>query len=455
MVRPIIQKIKKTFYYSLLALTISLPASLAGAAAATPGTAYFILTPNSGTFNVGDYLTIQVSENSGATGVNFVEPDMNYDKNVLEFQSIDASNTDFPSEMPQEGGGGVVKMPRAILGANLLKDTKIIGTVTFKVIGAANPSSISFATTSSIKAPTSPTTVDDVWNQVTTGASLTLKAIATTPPPSGGSTGSTGSTSSGGKSTTPSTTTKKASPKPGASVTAPTVSTTLPVQTAGPESETEVLAPTSHVVSIKVVNAKDKPVVGAEVKMAGQTTHTISNGTASFVGIADGDYTISVTNGGTTTSKAITVKAQGEPVSSVQNFKVKLTGSTGIPNWVIYTGVGLLILFILGLFIPRKRHNMSKYISAPVAPESIIVGNLKKSTPAPAPKPAPVATPAPKPAPAAEPTPLPTPPPAPVVAPTPAEPQLPKTQTPVTPGTWFKPETRPGSEDDKSTKSNN
>jgi hypothetical protein len=425
MVKPSIKKLKTTLYYSFMTLALLLPASLSSAAAA--GTAYFSLTPNSGSFNVGDYLTLEIDVNSGSNNVNFAEADLTYDKNLLTFIGLDSAQSDFPATIQEVGGGGVVKVARGVLSDNqsgtvgYVNGTKMLSMATFKIAAAGN-TAISFDTTSGINALTNNnTSVAPVWNGVTTGANFTFKAPVTqTPPPSGGGSGSGGTSSSGGSSSSPgSTTVTKTPTKPGTSTTAPTTSTTLPIQTGNNDSDTpQVLTPTLHMVSIKVVNSNGKPIVDAEVRMAGQSMHTISDGTVGFLSIADGNYTVGVTYKGKTTEKQITVNAQGQPIGNIQNFEVKLSSSRALPTWASYSAIGLAILFIVAFFIPRKRYKRTNHFPVNlVDPASVVVGGSK----------APVAPPVA--------TAVPTPPPAPV-----AKPQAPKAQTPVTPGTWFTPD---------------
>lgn len=384
MIRPIIKKLKTTLYYSLLALSVSLPVSL-GSAAAAAGSASFSITPGSGTFNVGDYLTVEVRENSGSVQVNYVNPKVTYDTNVLHYESLDTSQSQFPWQGPIAAPNGVVDVPMGIVGGTLSGSQNIVF-ITFKITGAASASSLSFANTSSISSAvadsSSPSGVktNEEWNGVATGGTYTFKALQTSTPPSGSSGGGS-STSSGGKSTSTgsSSTAVKKPTVAGASSTPPTTSTVAPVTTSAAPDEGTVLTPTEHMVSIRIVNSKDKAIVGAEVKFNGQTTHTLSDGTASFVGVADGKYTVSVTYKGKTTEQDITVNGQGQSGGDVQNFKVKLASSSAIPTWVIYTGGGLLLLFLLGFFIPRRRHGIGDF--APIQPiQPAVVGNLTKKS---------------------------------------------------------------------------
>jgi hypothetical protein len=400
MAKPIIKKLKTILFYNILALGVALPASLASVAAAPA--ASFSMTPNSGSFNVGDYLTVEVREDSGSVGVNFANPKVVYDKSVLQFQSVDTSQSPFVSPVgPTPTPDGLVDLPRGIVGTTIKTDQNI-AFITFKITGAASASSLSFDSTSSIRSavadPSSPSGVStsEEWNGVTAGASFTLKALPVPPAPSGGGSGGGGSTSSGG-TTTKKATVAGASTKPPTTKTlapAPSTSTSTPSDDPGDDS---ALVPSTHMVSIKIVNTKGKPVVGAEVKLDKQTTHTLSDGTAAFVDIPDGTYTVSVTYNGKTTSQSITINAEGQPGSSVQNFKVAVAASNSIPTWLVYTGGAVLALFVLGFLIPRRHHGFGDFITMPIATESVVTGNMKNKPQviAPAPPAQPVQPPQP------------------------------------------------------------
>jgi uncharacterized membrane protein YgcG len=409
MIRLIIQKLKQLTVYSLAGLAVALPLSTVSAFAAS-----FQLSPGSGTYKVGDYLTIDATEDSGSTGVNFVELDLTYDNSVLNFVSIDASQSDFPAEIPPTAGGGTVQIARAILGngdgapAVLLTGVHEVASITFKIVGAASHSSVNLASTSSIKAPSGTTSVSEAWNGVTTGVSFTFTTTAgrgttgsggttgggtTGGASSGSSSGSGGSSSAGGKSTGSSS--KAAAPSAGSSSSPPQNSTTVPVTTSD-DSQPQQLIPTTHLVTIKVVDSSNNPLVDAEVKLNGQTTHTLSNGMASFVGVPEGIYKVSVKHKGKTVTTSITVKSQAQGVNNVQSFKVKLTSSKKLPAWLIYSIIGLIVIFIAGLFIPRSRHRRFEYANTVVDTSSIVVGGtdqVKDVVPPPAPAPTSTSTP--------------------------------------------------------------
>ena len=389
------KKLKSILTPSLLGLIIVLSPASALAASDGSGSAYFTMTPNSGTFNIGDYLTLNINENSGTTGVNAVQADISYDPGLLAFQSINAAGSAFPAEMPAVGGGSIVKISRAILGDGsstpvVLTGDKYVASVTFKIIGAGS-TQVNWANSSSIKAPINSTTIDEIWNGVTKGATFSIAAPQAPGYTGGGTTGGGGSTSTtttgSGAGTSGSTSGGgKTIAKAGASTAPPAGSTTVPLtnqETTSQDPEPQALTPTLHTVSIKVVDSKGKPVAGAKVSLDGQVVHSLSDGTAGFIGIADGEHKLVVNHDGKTTTQTIKVDASGQPLENVQNFKVKLAGSRSLLAWSLYVGLGLLVVFLIGLLIPRRRHPLQ--YSGQVNPNTVVVGDSKNTPPPAAP----------------------------------------------------------------------
>jgi hypothetical protein len=371
-------KLKTTLYYSSLALLLgffSLAAGLDKAAAAS--TPSFSVSPASGTYSVGDYVTVSVSEDSGSQAVNAVEADLLYDKNVLSFDSLDGSQSPFKLEGTMSAGGGVVKIPRAIAKTSLT-DSKLVSKVTFKVIAPAKGSLLKFDTTSQILLLSSHA---DIWqNGTQNGASFNL--VSSTSGSSGGS-GSSGSSSSGSSSSNGSKTGtggskssggSGSSSSAGGSTSPPANNTSVPqTGTPGDTSMPQTLLPTTHSLAIKILDTEGKPVSGATVKIDSQTTTSDSDGVASFTGVSEGQHQVSVTYSGKTESKPINVKAT-DSVASIQQFKVKLSSkSKAMPVWIIYLIIGLIVLFGLGFIIPRRRPKFSSFADPDAT--NVITGN--------------------------------------------------------------------------------
>lgn len=406
MVSSVKSKFKNIFRYTALSLVFSLIGlGLAGNGADAAGSATLNLTPTNGTYTVGDFVTFKITENSAAVDVNAVEADLNYDKNVMQFVSIDATQSAFTLAGPMVGGGGVVQIARVIDGSLPPSPSRTgvqtVASVTFKVIGSAASSTISFNTTSQIKSYPDHT---DVWNRATAGATFVLKAAPVTPtPPTGGTSGgSGGSASSGGKTSTTKPSTSKPASTPVVATTAPVTTSSQPTETSGTESEPEVLTPTTSFVAVKVVDDKGKPVEGASVKLGGQTVKTDSLGIASFTNVTEGPHSVTVSYSGHTQTKSLDVKA-ADSNSAVQQFKVQLAAKKSVPTWLIYTLIAVVVLFILGFFIPRRKPKVGDFANANFAGGNVVVGGSGQvpAQPAPAPEPKPV----PKPKQAVEPTP--------------------------------------------------
>lgn len=93
------------------------------------------LTPLTGSFAVGSSLTIEVRENSGSTGVTAAEGDFTYPTDLLQYVSMDFTNSSFPYQPPSGNGAsnGTVTMQSS--GPTLTGD-QLVGTVTFTVLAA-------------------------------------------------------------------------------------------------------------------------------------------------------------------------------------------------------------------------------------------------------------------------------------------------------------------------------
>lgn len=384
MVSSVRDKIKNSLYFGALMLALSVIGIISVGHAGAAGSAALNISPTNGTYTVGDYVTFNVTENSGLQGINAVESDLNYDKNVLQFVSIDTSQSAFTIAGPMVGGGGVVQIARAIDGSSSAGPSRTgsqpVASITFKVINSAVSTNISFNTTSKIVLLSDHS---DIWNKATAGATIALKAA---PVSSGGGGTTSGGTTSGGGSSTGSSSSKSSggstskpspSPTPTVSSTPPTTTSTQPVDAESADSAPQVLDPTTSFVAIKVLDDKDKTVEGATVKLDDQTAKTDAQGVASFTGVGQGQHKVTVSYSGKTAIQTIDVK-QPDSNSTVQQFKVKLAAKKLIPTWAIYTIIGVAVLFILGFIIPRRKPKIGNYATANYAAGNVVVGGSSK-----------------------------------------------------------------------------
>jgi len=267
-----------------------------------------------------------VYEDSGATQVNAVQANVNYDATklsaTLTASSAAGSPFNFPAE--QTAGGGVVKVGEASLGSNVT-GRQIVAKITFKVL-ATGTTSMSFDGASQIDEPVensdgSSNSVD-IWNHSTAAGSFTLAAAVVTPPPT--STGGSSTTTTPTKSST-STTTKTSTPTQ--STTPTTTTTPTPAATTPTTTATTPAATAAGVnVSITVLDAQHKPVSGATVALGGQTQKTDSTGKALFTGVSPSSYKVSVTAGG---YHAVTTSLDVSSASdtAAQSISLKKTAS--------------------------------------------------------------------------------------------------------------------------------
>jgi hypothetical protein len=153
-----------------------LMAHLIGATQAAPNNSIY-LSPASGSYQIGDTVTLSVRENSGATNVNAVEADLSYTAAQLQYLSTDFTGTSFELAATSSGGSGSVTIARATSN-NTLAGDHLIAAVSFKVL-ASGSSAISFKSSSALAG----TSDSKSTNATTQGATLTLTTPPVTPPP--------------------------------------------------------------------------------------------------------------------------------------------------------------------------------------------------------------------------------------------------------------------------------
>jgi|GEM_PF-4219381 len=211
---------------SIMAIAAVALSGLNHQALAASATLY--LTPSSGTYSVGQTLTVTVYTNTGGDPVNAVEADFSYPSSKLQFQSIDTGSSAFGISAPSSGGSGTVQIARG--NTSGISGTLIVAAVHFTVL-ATGSAAMSFQGSSAVVRSTDNANI----LSGTTGANFTLSAAAT-PPPSTPKP-STPASSGSGKTATPKPTSAPVTPQP-ASGSNPTStpasgSTSTPVPVAG------------------------------------------------------------------------------------------------------------------------------------------------------------------------------------------------------------------------------
>jgi hypothetical protein len=161
-------------------------------AASGSSTGTISLSPASGSYTVGDTVTVDVYENSGITGINAANIVLSYPQADLQFLSFDATGSGFNypgSPVSNVGGGGSVTYETNEAGTSLTGNQLVVA-INFQVL-AAGTATISVSSSSGLANSSG---VD--INPALTGSSFTLS----NPVQSGGGGGGGGSTGGGGGS---------------------------------------------------------------------------------------------------------------------------------------------------------------------------------------------------------------------------------------------------------------
>ena len=108
-------------------------------ALAVPPPPTIYLSPETRTLAINTTFTVQVRENSSTTSVNAVQANISYPASLVDFVSIDATGSAFPTEAQSSGGNGQVNIARGVIGD--ATGDQLVATITFRTKttgGAAN-----------------------------------------------------------------------------------------------------------------------------------------------------------------------------------------------------------------------------------------------------------------------------------------------------------------------------
>ena len=106
---------------------------------AAANSVYF--SPASTTTTIGQTITLSLRVDPGSN-TDAVQANITYDQNVLQFVSIDATNSAFPIEIQGTGGAGQLVIARGIFAPATISTDALIANVTFKVLVASPGSTI-------------------------------------------------------------------------------------------------------------------------------------------------------------------------------------------------------------------------------------------------------------------------------------------------------------------------
>lgn len=146
------------------------------------------LSPASGTYKVGETLSVAIRENSYTDQVNSVEADLSYTAAKLQLVgSPSISNSAFKLQVVNSGGGGSISLTLGVQPANgsatSVSGDQLVANVTFKVL-ASGVTDVVFNSSSAVLSATTNTNVASTM----TGGSYTLQA-QTVPTSKGSTTG--------------------------------------------------------------------------------------------------------------------------------------------------------------------------------------------------------------------------------------------------------------------------
>ena len=143
---------------------------------AAPAAPTIYLSPASQTMAVNTTFTVDVRENSGTTAVNAVQANITYSPALVDFVSIDTTNSAFTTAAQATGGSGQVTIARGVIGS--ITGDQLVGTITFKTKTTDGTAAMAFATgTALVNASTNL----DILGSLSATAGGSFKIDATSP----------------------------------------------------------------------------------------------------------------------------------------------------------------------------------------------------------------------------------------------------------------------------------
>lgn len=344
------------------------------------GNASFSVSPNSGTYTVGDTIVATIYEDSGAEPVNAVEVGLRFNASHLQVQSVDASQSAFALGVGTTNEPGYFSTTRAAFSNNAageFKNKQVVVKVVFKVLAPAGTTAVNFDSSSTIA---SKNTSQNIWNGQSSAANYSLQNTSQPDQPQS----SAQSTPQPQPQQSSSRQSSKNNPVT-SSGTSPSQPGTNPSQTQNdPEQPAEEEMQRGYLVVMKVLDSKGNPVKDATVTLeTGESVQTDKEGLASFVGIAPGTYEVAVLYKGQTKKSSITVSTLSDPAQNLQEFEVKVEDSPF--NTVLFYGaiavgsiivIGLCVWWLLKRRSARKSQQPHYYVD----PSTIIASGTPSSS---------------------------------------------------------------------------
>jgi hypothetical protein len=262
------------------------------------GDASFSVSPNSGSYNVGDTVVVNIAETSSAgDDTNAVQVNFSYDTSMLTYESMSLTGP-FSSCGQQTGGSGSVSIGCSATSSQ--SGTQTIAQVSFTAV-ASGTAVVSMVPGSDIDS----TSGTSVWDNVLPTATYTISPVTTTPAQTALSNTSSGSPAATNSTTaTPTaaltTTTTPAASAP-ATITPAATGTMTETSTGTPIITTQ---PASGMLTFQVNNTQGQPISNAKVVVNGQySSYTNAQGKVSIGNVSTGSDTVVVTAGGKSSLK--------------------------------------------------------------------------------------------------------------------------------------------------------
>lgn len=359
-------------------MALCTPIFLMAPAAFAAGDASLSLSPASGSYTVGDTVTVKVNATAAAAdNANAVSANMTFAG--MTNPTVTVNTAAFGLCIAPYAGnsyisGSTIQIPCASTSA--FSGTVLVATLTFTASSAGSPS-LTMASGSDIQA--SGVSVFDgnlASGHYTVAAASTGGGGGTTTGGGGGGGTSTGGGSAGGGSTGGGHVSTGGGSTGGSSSGGGTGTTTTPTPTDTTTTTTPVTTAATAALTITVTDGSGKPVENAKVVIDGHySEYTDTKGTAGFTGLPVGDHTVTVTASGKATSQTKLTLAAND------NRQVSLKlASKGLSVVTIIAGIAAVVLVVAGgSMLYMRRSHRNPYMPG-VSTSGMVVGSA--STPA-------------------------------------------------------------------------
>lgn len=153
---------------------------LRSSAAPLPPTVYLTTPPSFMAPNTS--FSVQVRENSGATGVNAVQANISYPASLLQLVSIDTTGSAFGTEAQNTGGSGSISIARGTscsTSCASLTNDQLVVTLNFKALTTGGAATAAFTTGTSLVSSSTNTNILPSLSS-TAGFTVTIDTVAPT-----------------------------------------------------------------------------------------------------------------------------------------------------------------------------------------------------------------------------------------------------------------------------------